>query len=259
MLTVGAGRSCPDSRAWGCSSASPARCTIASIVPVASRPPNSSPISSPVSRRETRLRTARVAPAACRRGPPALRGTSGRQLGTRLPAALGAARPVQTVLAHPHRDRWQLADLVALRGGRVDALVLAEGARAVAAALRPVVDHLVHPLERKQPAVLTLVSGLTAAAAARAWLAWPRRCRGRVLRGWQRGVARASVEALLELGDPCLKPPVRLDQLADPHQQRERRLPIPVENRLCLGTLHDAQVRRAEAGPCRGPERLPHP
>jgi len=74
------------------------------------------------------------------------------------------------VLAHPHRDRRQLGDLLALGGGRVDALCLTERARAGVAALRPMVDHLVHPLERKQPAVLAFVPGLAAAAAARARL-----------------------------------------------------------------------------------------
>jgi len=38
---------------------------------------------------------------------------------------------------------------VALRRGRVDALVDAEGVRAGLAALRPVLDQLVYTLERK--------------------------------------------------------------------------------------------------------------
>ena len=57
-------------------SASPARARIASTVPLASLAPNSSPISSTVSRRETRLRIASVATAASMRGPKAPAGTS---------------------------------------------------------------------------------------------------------------------------------------------------------------------------------------
>src|SRR5665647_290091 len=79
--------------------------------------------------------------------------------------------------------------------------------------------------------------------------AQPRRRRGRIGRGWQRGVVRVSAQALFEIGDAALKPPVRLDQLCDLHQQGECRLPVAVEYRLRLGAFHDARVRRAEAGP----------
>src|SRR5665647_3395302 len=77
----------------------------------------------------------------------------------------------------------------------------------------------------------------------------PRLRRGRIGRGWQRGVVRVSAQAPLEVGDAALKPPVRLDQLGDLHQQGECRLPVAVEYRLRLGAFHDARVRRAEAGP----------
>ena len=61
----------------------------------------------------------------------------GRKLGTRLAPALAATHPVQTVLGHPHGDRRQLGDLVALRGGDVDSFRLAEAMTAAgAAALR---------------------------------------------------------------------------------------------------------------------------
>ena len=73
-------------------------------------------------------------------------------------AALGVSAP-QSVLR----------DLVALHGGRVDALILAEAMRARLAALRPVLDHLVHLLERKQRPALALVPGLAALRSARAW------------------------------------------------------------------------------------------
>ena len=64
----------------------------------------------------------------------------------------------------------------------------------------------------------------------------------------------------LELGDTGLKPPVRLDQFADPQQQRDRRLPVAIEDRLRLGTLHAARVRRPRRVPpylsVKGGERL---
>jgi hypothetical protein len=61
---------------------------------------------------------------------------------------------------------------------------------------------------------------------------------------------RVPVEALLEIGEPALKPPVRLDQLAGPHEQGNRHLPVAVENRLRLGAFHGARVRRTQEGPC---------
>src|SRR5665647_438126 len=75
-------------------------------------------------------------------------------------------------------------------------------------------------------------------------------CRGRIGRGWQRGVARASAQTLFELCDAGLQPSVRLDQLIDSHQQGQRRLPVAVEYRLRLGTFHSAGVRRTQEGPC---------
>jgi hypothetical protein len=118
-------------------------------------------------------------------------------------------------------------------------------------------DHLVYPLGREQPSVPAFVPGLAAALAAGNRPAWPRRRRGRILRGRQRRVARTPIEPPLELADPCFQPPVRLDQLADPHQQRNRRLPITIQDRLRLGPLHTGQIRRPEAGPCTPGERLP--
>src|SRR5665648_979783 len=54
----------------------------------------------------------------------------GRQLCPRLGGTSGAAQPVQAVLAHPHGDRGQLADLMALRRGDRDALLLLKRSRA---------------------------------------------------------------------------------------------------------------------------------
>src|SRR6266498_1899543 len=161
------------------------------------------------------------------------------------------------MLAQRDRGRRQLADLVPLHGGRVDPLVGGEDVRAGPAALRPVLDNLVHPLERKQRPVLAFMPGLAAPLATGAWPAGPRRRRRRILRRRQRRVARTALEPPLELSDSRLEPPIRLDKLSDPHQQRDRRLPITIEDRLRLRPLHPTQLRRDTTGPCTGAERLP--
>ncbi len=165
----------------------------------------------------------------------------GRQLGTRLGSTGRAAQPMQTVLGHGDRDRRQLTHLVALRASRLDALALAEPTSAVGAACRPMLNHLTHPLQRKQPPAPALMPGLAAAPAPARRLPRPRRRRRRILGGRQRRIARAPVETPLQLGDAGLQPPIRLDQLANPHQQRDRRLPITVENPLRLSPLHTPQ------------------
>src|SRR6266511_2956974 len=161
------------------------------------------------------------------------------------------------MLAQRDRGRRQLADLVPLHGGRVDPLVGGEDVRAGPAALRPVLNNLVHPLERKQRPVLAFMPGLAAPLATGAWPAGPRRRRRRILRRRQRRVARTALEPPLELSDSRLEPPIRLDKLSDPHQQRDRRLPITIEDRLRLRPLHPTQLRRDTTGPCTGAERLP--
>jgi hypothetical protein len=144
---------------------------------------------------------------------------------------------MQAMLGHGQRDHRQLGNLVTLRRGCLDPLALAEGMSAADATRRPVLDHLVELLERKQPPVPAFVPGLAGPAPARR-RPRPRRRRGRILRGRQRGVTRGAAQPLLKLTDPSLRPPVRLDQLVHPHQQCDRRLPIAVENRLRLGPLH---------------------
>ena len=52
------------------------------------------------------------------------------------------------MFAHQGGDRWQLGDLVAPGRGCVDLLGLAEAIRAGLAALRPMINDRVHPLER---------------------------------------------------------------------------------------------------------------
>jgi hypothetical protein len=160
---------------------------------------------------------------------------------------------VQAVLAHPHADRGELDDLVALRGGRVDALVLAEDVRAGLTALRPVFDQLVDALERQQRPVCALVSRLAAPPAARGWLPRPRRRRRRVLRGRKRGVARAPAQLLFELLDAGLETLVARRQHED---EVHTTLPPRGVDALRLMPLHTAGIRRKAPGPCPGTERL---
>ena len=156
------------------------------------------------------------------------------------------------MLAHPHGDRGQLADLMALRRGDLDALLLLKRSRARAAALGPVLDELIDALERKQGTASTLVAGLGAGSPARGRLTRSRWYRGRIGRGRQRGVARVSLEALLQLCDAGLQPSVRLDQLIDSHQQGERRL--PVASRIASASA------RSIAPVFAGPKKVPaHP
>src|SRR5450759_5380429 len=152
---------------------------MASTEPLESAAPKSSRRSSVVSRRETRFLTARVATAACRRGPKAPGGTpassatrdavpdreggdrrlearaegsrrhSGEQRGARRGAALRAAQALQAMLAEDDRRRRQLRDLMAR--GRPERRAL-RGAEHVAAAAAggPVVEKLVERLDRRQ-------------------------------------------------------------------------------------------------------------
>src|SRR5450756_1394223 len=153
------------------------------------------------------------------------------------------------MLAEEHGGRRQLRDLMARGRPERRALRRAEDV-AAAAASGPVVYELVERLYRCQPTTASRMARLGAGSPARGRLMRSRWCRGRILRGRQRGVARVSLEALLELCDAGLQPSVRLDQLIDSHQQGERRLPVAVENRLRLGTFHSARVRRTREGPC---------
>jgi hypothetical protein len=66
---------------------------------------------------------------------------------------------------------------------------------AAGATRRPVLDHLVELLERKQAPVPAFVPGLAAGTAPARWRPRPRRRRGRIPRGRQRGVARGGAAA----------------------------------------------------------------
>ena len=84
------------------------------------------------------------------------------KLGPSRGRALRAADAVQPMLAHAHRDRRQLCDLVAPRLHRINKLLPGEHVRAGGATLGPMLHDLVNLLRRKQPPVLALVPGLAA-------------------------------------------------------------------------------------------------
>ena len=90
-----------------------------------------------------------------------------------------------------------------------------------------------------------------------------RRRRRRILRRRQRRVPRTPIQPTLELANPSLEPlvridqpPIRLDQLVKPKQQTDRHPTITIQDRLRLGPLHPAQLRRNTTGPCARAERL---
>src|SRR6266511_719150 len=118
-------------------------------------------------------------------------------------------------------------------------------------------DHLVDLLGWKQPPVPALMSGLTTTPPPRPLPARTRRRRRRILGGRKRRVPRTPVQPPLKLGHPSLESLVRRDQLAHPQQQRDSRLPIAIKDRLRLCPLHHRPVRRTDAGPSGGGERLP--
>jgi hypothetical protein len=72
-----------------------------------------------------------------------------RQLGAHRATAAGTADPLQAMLADLDRERRQLRHLMTRRCTARLMLILAKDVAAPAAP-RPVLDHLAHPLERKQ-------------------------------------------------------------------------------------------------------------
>jgi hypothetical protein len=177
-------------------------------------------------------------------------GNSGWQRGARLASTLRTTQAMQAVLGHRDRDGGQFGHLVALWRSRVPALVRGEAVRAGVAARRPVVEDLVYPLEGQQRALLAFVSGLTAGTATGDRSSRARWRRGGIKRRRQRRIARGAVQLPLKIGHAGLKPPVCLDQFVEAQQQGNRGLPVAVENRLCLGTVHGVRVRRTREGSC---------
>ena len=103
------------------------------------------------------------------------------------------------------------------------------------------VNDVIDLLGWKQPSVPALMPGLAAPPPTRPLPARTRRRRRRILRGRQRRVPRTPVQPPLELGYPSLETLVRLDQLADPQQQRDSRLTITIKDRLSLSPLHSSR------------------
>jgi hypothetical protein len=153
------------------------------------------------------------------------------------------------MLGHPHRDRWQLRQLMAPRLNRANTLCLDQQVRTQPAALRPMLDDLVDLPRRKQPPVPAFMPRLTASPPTRPLPTRTRRRRRKVLRRRQRRVSRTSIQPPLELGHPSLKPLVRLDQLAHPQQQRHSRLTITIQDRLRLGPLHASRFAASPTDP----------
>jgi hypothetical protein len=163
---------------------------------------------------------------------------------------------VQAMFGHSDCDRRQLGHLTPRRPGDIDALGFGENVRARPTAVGPMLDDVVDLLGRKQPPVPALVPLLPAPLAAgplppRAW-----RSRRGILRRRQRRVPGTPIQATLELGNPSLEPRVRVDQtlvrlnqLVQPLQQTNSRLPIAIDDRLSFRPLHPGEVRRAKAGP----------
>jgi hypothetical protein len=145
---------------------------------------------------------------------------------------------VQPVLGHAHRDQRQLRDLVPPRLRHLNQLRRPEHMRAREAPLRPILDDLVDLIGRKQPPVPTLMAGLTAAPSTRTLPARTRWHRRRIPRRRQGRVPRTPIQPPLQLSHPSLKTLIRLDQLTDPQQQRDRPLAIAIKGRLRLNPLH---------------------
>jgi hypothetical protein len=145
------------------------------------------------------------------------------------------------VLADLNNKRRQLRHLVARRRAGRLALFLAEDV-AAAAALRPVVDDLRHPLDRKQRSPVTRMPRLGARLAPRpartAALPQP----GRVVARRQRRVTGVALQPLLELLDPLRErgqlSVLRLQSRRQRHQRLDDRLASRRVDRLRLRALH---------------------
>jgi hypothetical protein len=111
-------------------------------------------------------------------------------------------------------------------------------------------DHLVHPLDRQQSATRARVAGPTAGLAVGALALAPTLSSFRVGRGRKRGVVRVAAQ-LADLFLEPLHPPLEALHLVCQRQQDlDARLAPRVVDRLGLGALHVAKVRRAPPGAC---------
>ncbi len=166
------------------------------------------------------------------------------------------------MLGHSDHDRRQFGHLTPRRLGDIDALAFGERARARSAAVGPMLNDPVDLLGRKQPPVPALVPVLPAPLPTRPLAARTTRSRRGILRRRKRRVPRTPAQTTLELSNPSLEPPVRLDQtlvrihqLLKPQQQPNRCLTIAIEDRLGLGPLHAKPFAAGPRVPA-PPERL---
>src|SRR5712692_5608169 len=165
----------------------------------------------------------------------------GRQLGTDPAAAIGTADALQTMLADLDRKRRQLRHLAPRRRTSRLALIVAEDV-AAAAALRPVLDDLRHPLDRKQRPPVPRMARLAAPLPPRPPRAAPLPQPGRVVARRQRRIARIALQPLLKLLDPLSQLRelrlLRLQPRRQPEQRIDHRLtPLRID-RLRLQALH---------------------
>ena len=153
---------------------------------------------------------------------------------------------MQAVLGQDDRNRGQLGHLVADRLAERVALRLRE-AVAAGAALGPMVDDLLNCLDRGQSPTVAFMTPLGSRVATRRRRPLARRRAGRILAGWQRGVARVAVQAPLKPGDALLllaQPLVKLGNLCRERQERsDYRLASLLIDRLRLGALHAHGIR----------------
>ncbi len=158
------------------------------------------------------------------------------------------------MLADLDRERRQLRHLVTSGRTARPLLIRAEDV-AAAAALRPVLDHLAHPLDRKQRPPMPNMARLAAPLSPRPPRP-PPLCRPRrILARRQRRVMRVALQPLLELsntlGELCQLGVLCFHSRRQRQQHLDHRLaPLRVD-RLRLRALHTAFIRRPGAGPCR--------
>ena len=185
-------------------------------------------------------------------GTEAARGHLLRQLRTRLTPTRWTAKPLRTMLDHPHRQLRELFDLVNDGLPNRVALLLTKDVSTVAAR-RPVLHDVAHRAHRQQIPPATFVPGLPATTASRGALAslecFARRVRAR----GSRGVPRAAVQSTFQLGDPLVltrntsfKP---ADLLIHPQQNRHHNLAALLIDRLRLSALHTPVFDTAKSNP----------
>ena len=202
----------------------------------------------PVTRRQRHDRGLQVRPE--RRCADAIR-HGGRGLGV----ALRAAQPVRAMLEHDHAGRRQLGHLAAAEPAPGLALVDAELVAAAATGIRVVIDDLIDLIFGLQRPTRAPMPSLTARFALGALppqqllrlcarLGPPLLTRlGWILRRRFRTRPRVLPHLTLQPSQPLLKP---LNPSGEIEHELHAHIPAGVIDRLGLGTLHGAKIRRAQ-------------